>query len=492
MERSGSRCWPATRSGRRLWRCRTRRSFASQQRRLPPLARAAWLWPQRSPPAGWVEAPRAPGGARRATLAAAGWTRRRCACGWRSPGPRSSSACRGVARRELAARADCAGTARSPTASRPGTSRRLCAGRGQPAGAQRAARTGLASAREHRGGAGASDLRAACRGSGSSSPGSGLRIALATAPGPVLAWAERLRASALRLAPVTPPDDPELRERQPSCARSAPRSGRARAGQRARGSAPRSASGARGVDSPARPSREPVRPSGGQSLPGSARAGSRARRRGLVELIELDGDPDRTDARRWATRPPRARTRSPRSRRSWSGCASRSAVWSVAVRPRLSEPRRWGGARAAAVALDRASDRATVGDDRPKRRAGDRPYRLATHPAVVDAVPASRPSGDRRAVGRDMARAAAVRSAGEADGARYSSPGRGLRHASAELAGDRGAVPGGHACWPAGRRRSRAVTVGARRAPRSPTSPATAAFAPTARCSPRSSSRTAR
>jgi len=83
---------------------------------------------------------------------------------------------------------------------------------GDPAGAQAAARRGLHVLEEHRAALGAADLRATASSIGSELAALGLRIALADPrPGPAFAWAEALRASALRLAPVTPPRNPELR-----------------------------------------------------------------------------------------------------------------------------------------------------------------------------------------------------------------------------------------------------------------------------------------
>jgi hypothetical protein len=82
---------------------------------------------------------------------------------------------------------------------------------GNPGGSQAAARAGLRVLEEHRAALGAADLRATASSIGSELAALGLRIALADPrPGPAFAWAETLRASSLRLAPVTPPDNPEL------------------------------------------------------------------------------------------------------------------------------------------------------------------------------------------------------------------------------------------------------------------------------------------
>jgi CHAT domain len=86
--------------------------------------------------------------------------------------------------------------------------------RGNRAGAQRALRTGLGLLEGYRETLGASDLRATASEIGVELAELGLRVALGgTDTGSMLAWADRLRASALRLPPVTPPDAPELRDR---------------------------------------------------------------------------------------------------------------------------------------------------------------------------------------------------------------------------------------------------------------------------------------
>ncbi len=85
---------------------------------------------------------------------------------------------------------------------------------GDRAGGERALRTGLRLLEGYRETLGASDLRATASEIGVELARLGLRIALASAnPDSMLAWADRLRGSALRLPPVTPPDMPELRDR---------------------------------------------------------------------------------------------------------------------------------------------------------------------------------------------------------------------------------------------------------------------------------------
>jgi CHAT domain-containing protein len=118
-----------------------------------------------------------------------------------------------IARRELAA---CAAARRNgPVADRVTAWHveallRLRAG--DLAGAQRAVRTGLRLLDSHRAALGAWDLRATASEIGVELARVGLGIALNGAnPDSVLRWAETLRANALRLAPVTPPENPELR-----------------------------------------------------------------------------------------------------------------------------------------------------------------------------------------------------------------------------------------------------------------------------------------
>jgi hypothetical protein len=86
--------------------------------------------------------------------------------------------------------------------------------RGDRVGAQRALRTGLGLLDGYRETLGASDLRATASEIGVELAALGLRIALAgTRTESMLGWADRLRASALRLPPVTPPEAPEIRDR---------------------------------------------------------------------------------------------------------------------------------------------------------------------------------------------------------------------------------------------------------------------------------------
>jgi len=82
---------------------------------------------------------------------------------------------------------------------------------GNRPGAASAIRTTVRLLDEHRAGLGATDLRAYASGHRAEATALGLRMALEGGrPARVLEWAERSRASHLLLAPVRPPNDPEL------------------------------------------------------------------------------------------------------------------------------------------------------------------------------------------------------------------------------------------------------------------------------------------
>jgi hypothetical protein len=201
--------------GARELAIRTQRSFAAQRRHVYA-ARAAALGLAASIAAGAVARSALSAGRRAAgILAAAGWgeeARRaqlmvaRAAIELGSPG---------VARREFAA---CSVLLRrGPVADRIEAwhvEALLRLERGDCAGAQRALRTGLGLLETYRETLGAADLRASASEIGVELARLGLRIALAgTDSDSMLAWADRLRGSALRLPPVKPPDAPELRDR---------------------------------------------------------------------------------------------------------------------------------------------------------------------------------------------------------------------------------------------------------------------------------------
>ena len=85
--------------------------------------------------------------------------------------------------------------------------------RGDRAGALRAARAGFGLLDRHRASLGASELRVTASAIGIELARLGLRAQLgADDTDAVLGWSERLRAKALELDPVTPPDSPELRD----------------------------------------------------------------------------------------------------------------------------------------------------------------------------------------------------------------------------------------------------------------------------------------
>ena len=86
---------------------------------------------------------------------------------------------------------------------------------GRPGAAERRLARGMRLLDEYRAALGAIELRAAASSIGADLPRLGLRLALESRrPAKVLAWAERLRANALRLPPVRPPADKQLRELQ--------------------------------------------------------------------------------------------------------------------------------------------------------------------------------------------------------------------------------------------------------------------------------------
>ena len=95
---------------------------------------------------------------------------------------------------------------------------------GDANGGERALRHGLELLEEYRAALGAVELRVTASSLGVELAEHGLRLALAAGePTKVLAWAERMRANALRLPPVRPPPDPRLRLRQTELRRVAAR-----------------------------------------------------------------------------------------------------------------------------------------------------------------------------------------------------------------------------------------------------------------------------
>jgi hypothetical protein len=189
------------------------RSFAAQQRQLYA-ARAGGFALAAAIAAGGVRRSALRSGRRAAAiLAAAGW--RKDALRLQLAVARAAIELGSipVARRELAA---CSSLRRrGPVADRI-EARHVEAlirlAEGDDAGAQRAARNGLRLLEEHRAALGASDLRATASAIGAELARFGLQIALAGGrPDALFEWAEALRGSALRLAPVTPPKSAELR-----------------------------------------------------------------------------------------------------------------------------------------------------------------------------------------------------------------------------------------------------------------------------------------
>ena len=162
--------------------------------------------------------------------------------------------------------------------------------RGDRAGALRAAGRGLQLLEEYRDTLGASELRATASEIGVELAELGLRIALAGRnANAMLTWAERVRACALRLAQVTPPEDLELRESEIALRRVSAELQRARhAGRVAGGLATRQAE-----------LEATIRQISRHAAGGAGRATLDARRselagalagRVLVELVQLDGE----------------------------------------------------------------------------------------------------------------------------------------------------------------------------------------------------------
>ena len=86
---------------------------------------------------------------------------------------------------------------------------------GRPEAAERRLAQGMRLLHDYQAALGAIELRAAASSIGAELPRLGLRLALdSRRPAKVLAWAERLRANALRLPPVRPPLDKQLRRLQ--------------------------------------------------------------------------------------------------------------------------------------------------------------------------------------------------------------------------------------------------------------------------------------
>ncbi|HEX4008710.1 MAG TPA: CHAT domain-containing protein [Solirubrobacteraceae bacterium] len=203
-----------------------------------------------------------------------------------------------VARRELAG---CASLRRrGPVADRieiHHVEALVAAASGDPRSAQRAARTGLALLEQYRAALGAAELRATASAIGAELARLGLRVAVeAGGAAGVLAWAERLRASALRTAPVTPPDSPVLREHATDLRRVTAEIRRAEAaGRPARVLVARQAALEQSIrrlsrhDVPGRPAGTP-RAAAGRAVADPRRLAAALGPAALVEMVELDGE----------------------------------------------------------------------------------------------------------------------------------------------------------------------------------------------------------
>ena len=160
---------------------------------------------------------------------------------------------------------------------------------GDRPGAQRALRAGLRLLEGYRETLGSSDLRATASEIGVELAQLGLRTVLAGADiESTLAWADRLRGSALRLPPVTPPDLPELRDRAAELRQVSAEIWRAERSKRATRTLLARQAALEGSI------RRLSRHASGGPAPGSASPSRRGLSRALggaalVELIELDG-----------------------------------------------------------------------------------------------------------------------------------------------------------------------------------------------------------
>ena len=278
-------------AGARALALQAERSFAAQGRHVYA-ARAAVLALSASIAAGSVRRSGLRSGRRAAAaLAAAGWhgeARRARLMVARAAVELGSPA---VARRELAGCSIL--LRRGPLADRIEAwhlEALLRLHRDDPAGAWRALRTGLGLLDGYRETLGASDLRATASEIGAELAQLGLRIALAgESTDAVLDWADRLRANALRLPPVTPPNVPELRDRAAELRQVSAEIARAERGRRGtRTLLARQATLEASI-------RRLSRHAGGGAGPASAPPGRRELTHALgpaalVELVELDGE----------------------------------------------------------------------------------------------------------------------------------------------------------------------------------------------------------
>jgi CHAT domain-containing protein len=193
---------------------RAQRSFAARGRHVYA-ARAAGLALSAANAAGTARPSGLRAGRRAATtLSAAGWREEALRVRLAVARAAIQLGARRVARQELAACAPL--RRRGPVADRIEAWHVEALARlavGDRRGAQSAARHGLGLLESYRAALGATDLRATASEIGLQLAALGVRIALGDDDGDVLlAWAERLRASALRLPPVTTPDGAALRE----------------------------------------------------------------------------------------------------------------------------------------------------------------------------------------------------------------------------------------------------------------------------------------
>jgi hypothetical protein len=282
-----------------------------------------------------------------------------------------------------------------------GVEAQLRRARGDAAGAERALRAGLGLLEDYRGALGALELRTAASTLGSDLSRVGLELAVESGdPARVLEWAERLRGNALRLPPVRPPADPQLRRRQAELRHVADRiREREESGKPLGGLAARQAE----LEAAIRARSRHMRGEGGRRHRPSrpAHGGAGARRARARRVRGAGRRAARGHPRPWAVGAPQAR----RGRRGGrAGVAPLRARTPGRARDELSSAsgraRQRGGGRGGA-----RTDARPPASARARRRAArDRPDRGSPRAPLGRAPLAARPRGRRRALALDLAR----------------------------------------------------------------------------------------
>ena len=289
-------------------------------------------------------------------------------------------------------------------------------GEGDTAGARQAARNGLQLLEQHRAALGASELRATASATGAELAQLGLRIALAEGrPGALFEWAEALRGNALRLAPVTPPKSPELRDAMTELRQVSDELSRSeRGGRSTRTLLAQQARLETQVRAAFRHSAGDVQPS--RARPTRTEIVEMVGDRVLAEFVELEGHLTAADA---APRPPDAVR--PRTARAGDRTAGVAAICAhtpgQSAPPRAAttgDPRRRPGIGTG----DRRAAASAAGARRRRTRADHRADRCAARPAVVDVTFAARKAARGLAVGGGVVGAAEAAPAPAKDRAR--------------------------------------------------------------------------